>query len=207
MTRTWKRPWAVLMDRDGVINRDSPDYIKTWDEFSFLPGSLAAFRRLRTAGIPVIIITNQSAAGRGYISEATLRHIHGRMRETVRAAGGRILDIFYCPHTPEQGCGCRKPAPGLLFQAARRHGLDLSRCLMIGDSARDIESARRAGCGQEILVKTGNGTAAETQLIEKGCPPAVAAENLREATDFLLSLPPAPRRPEFPAELPRSARY
>ncbi len=147
----------IFLDRDGVINRDSPDYIKSWDEFCFLPGSLEAIKGFTENGYAVILITNQSVINRKMISVKTLELIHGNLKKAVLEHGGRITDIFYCPHRPDEHCSCRKPAPGLIFQAAEKYNIDPTGAIMIGDSAKDILCAENAGCKTSILVGTGNG--------------------------------------------------
>ena len=171
----------IFLDRDGVINRDSPNYIKHRSEFEFLPGSLDALKLLKENGFSVIVITNQSAINRKMMPLSELEAIHTLMKDTVKNAGGEITDIFFCPHTPEQACGCRKPKPGLIYQARDRYSIDLSQTCMIGDSAKDVECARNAGCGCAVLVRTGNGSAAEKLLAEKKIAPDYIAENLYEA--------------------------
>jgi D-glycero-D-manno-heptose 1,7-bisphosphate phosphatase len=171
---------VVFLDRDGVINRDSPAYIKSWAEFDFLPGSLVALRRLTTAGFTLIILSNQSAVNRGILRLETLLDMHRRLQADVAAAGGCITDIFFCPHRPEEGCACRKPLPGLLRQACSQHGV----------SVKDIECARNAGCSQALLVKTGNGLSAAATLERMGIPVAYVAEDLRDAADWILSRVP-----------------
>jgi D-glycero-D-manno-heptose 1,7-bisphosphate phosphatase len=178
---------VVFLDRDGVINRDSPAYIKSWAEFDFLPGSLLALRRLTAAGFTLIILSNQSAVNRGMLSLETLLDMHRRLQADVAAAGGCITDIFFCPHRPEEGCACRKPLTGLLRQACRQHGIDPSQTIMIGDSVRDIECAHNAGCRQALLVKTGNGLSAAAALERRGIPVAYVAEDLRDAADWILN--------------------
>ena len=178
---------VVFLDRDGVINRDSPEYIKTWEEFEFLPGSLEALAMLDRNGFRVIVITNQSIIGRGMADLETLSRTHRQMVKAVAANGGRIYDIFFCPHRPEDGCDCRKPAPGLIFKARDIHDIDLSRTIMVGDSAKDIECARNAGCGTNILVKTGNGLSAFRTLSERGVRPDHQAFDLKDAAHWILS--------------------
>jgi len=178
---------VVFLDRDGVINVDSPDYIKTWSEFQFISGSLEALTLLNEFGFTVFIITNQSAVNRGMIPEAVLHEMHDNMRRAVENQGGYIADIFYCPHRPDEGCGCRKPKPGLIEQAQQRHRLDLSTAWMVGDSAKDIMCARNAGCGHAILVRTGNGRSSERLLCEQQTPADRVVENLREAVDFIVN--------------------
>lgn len=147
-----RRP-TVLLDRDGVLNQRMAKgtYVRTWAEWTWLPGVLDSLRLLKQAGIRPIVITNQPGIARDMMSEADLDTIHERMRADVRATGGDIAAVYYCPHGWDEGCGCRKPRPGLLFQAQRDFHLDLSRVPMIGDDERDIEAARAAGC-RPILV-------------------------------------------------------
>jgi histidinol phosphatase-like enzyme len=111
------------------------------------------------------------------------------MSETIAAHGGKIEEIFFCPHTPEEKCMCRKPSPGLVFKARDRHGIDLSHTFFIGDSVKDIECARNAGCGRSILVKTGNGQAAAKTLSDRGTPPDYLADNLLDAVNRMLRSP------------------
>jgi len=177
---------VVFLDRDGVINRDSPDYIKNWNEFEFLPGSLAALRLLSDAGFRLIIITNQSIIGRGMVPLSVLADTHRRLKEAVAASGGRILDIFFCPHRPDEDCDCRKPKPGLIQQACRRYGIDPADSVMIGDSAKDMLCGRNAGCGTTILVRTGNGIRAEKELAELQIRPDLVAADLLDAARYLL---------------------
>lgn len=118
-------PCAILLDRDGVINQKRADYVKSWQEFQLLPGVLAALRRLATLPIPIVVITNQSAIGRGLVALATVAAMHDQLAQVVHTAGGRLDGFFVCPHHPTAGCACRKPQPGLLLQAARHFGFDL----------------------------------------------------------------------------------
>jgi histidinol-phosphate phosphatase family protein len=174
---------TVFLDRDGVINVDSPNYIKCWEEFDFIPGSRQAIARLTRAGIRVIIITNQSAINRGMVPLSELETMHQRMQHAVADRGGRITDIFFCPHRPDEGCSCRKPEPGMILAASRRHGIDLASTVMVGDSAKDIQAGRAAGCGCSLLVQTGNGKAALQTLHAAGqAPDHVAADLDRAAT-------------------------
>lgn len=143
----------VLIDRDGVINRDSIEYIKSVEEWEPLPGSLEAIADLTHAGFTVAVVTNQSGIGRGLLTEQTLAAIHAAMREAVQAAGGRIAGIHYCPHLPDDGCDCRKPRPGLLHRAADALGLPLAGAPFIGDKISDVEAAHAAGA-RPILVGT-----------------------------------------------------
>lgn len=177
---------VVFLDRDGVINRDSPDYITGEAAFEFLPGSCEAIGRLTANGCSVVVVTNQSALGRGWLTAEGLAAIHARLAAGVREHGGRIHDILVCPHRPDEACGCRKPRPGLIAEARRRHAIDLSAAVMVGDSVRDIECGRNAGVGTVVLVRTGNGLQAEAELGRRGPPPDFIAEDLSKAVDWIL---------------------
>lgn len=180
---------TVFLDRDGVINEDSPDYIKCWAEFHFIPGSLDAVARLTRSGCSVIIITNQSSINRRMITLNALKQMHRKLSQAVSESGGRITDIFYCPHRPNEGCGCRKPKPGLIFAARDRYGIDLSRAVMVGDSAKDILAGQAAGCGRTILVQTGNGMDAIRTLEKTGPRPDHVAADLDRAVQWILDRP------------------
>ncbi|WP_373974313.1 D-glycero-beta-D-manno-heptose 1,7-bisphosphate 7-phosphatase [Chitinibacter sp. SCUT-21] len=151
----------LILDRDGVINHDSPNFIKSPDEWTPIAGSLEAIGELSRAGWTIVVATNQSAVGRGIIDVAMLNQIHAKMHRAVVNAGGHIDAIFFCPHAPDAGCECRKPAPGMVLDIARRFRVDVQDCLMVGDSLRDLQAVASAG-GQPILVRTGNGLKAES---------------------------------------------
>jgi D-glycero-D-manno-heptose 1,7-bisphosphate phosphatase len=146
----------VILDRDGVINADSPDHIKSEAEWIALPGSLEAISRLNHAGYRVVIITNQSALGRGKMNMEQLNAVHQKLAAHLGQFGGSIDAILFCPHTPEDNCACRKPKPGLYQDLARRLGINLSGVPAIGDKLSDIEAAL-AGGARPILVRTGEG--------------------------------------------------
>jgi D-glycero-D-manno-heptose 1,7-bisphosphate phosphatase len=177
---------VVFLDRDGVINQDSPHYVKHPSEFYFISGSRQAVALLNRHGFDIILITNQSMIGRKMATPQTLDRIFDKMRRGIAAAGGRILDIFFCPHTPNAKCDCRKPLPGLIFQARDRYDIDLSRSLMVGDSVKDIQAARNAGCGKTVLVATGNGRQAFQELSALGTPPDHYAGNLLAAARWII---------------------
>ncbi len=136
----------VILDRDGVINADSDAYIKSPAEWVPISGSLEAIASLTNAGMTVAVATNQSGLARGLFDIDTLNRIHGLMVERVGAVGGRIDAIAFCPHGPDAGCGCRKPAPGLLLALAKRFGVSLLDVPVVGDSVRDLEAAAQCGC-------------------------------------------------------------
>lgn len=135
---------TLFLDRDGVVNRNRDDYVKSWDEFEFLPGTLDALRVLAGHGVRVVVVTNQSAVGRGIISRQTLDDIHRRMTAAVEAHGGKIDAVLCCPHAPGEGCRCRKPQPGLLLEAARRFEVHPAAACFIGDSLSDLKAAHAA---------------------------------------------------------------
>jgi D-glycero-D-manno-heptose 1,7-bisphosphate phosphatase len=146
----------VILDRDGVINHDSDQYIKSPDEWRPIPGSLAAIARLNQAGYRVVVATNQSGVGRGLFETDTLLAIHDKMLKALTQVGGRLDAIFFCPHTNADNCDCRKPKPGMLKEIAGRFNADLAGVPAIGDSMRDLQAAIAAGA-QPMLVLTGKG--------------------------------------------------
>jgi D-glycero-D-manno-heptose 1,7-bisphosphate phosphatase len=139
---------TIILDRDGVLNEKPPraQYVRTWDEFRWIPESKEALALLHKAGWRVLIVSNQAGVARGAMTEAQLNDIHLRMKREVLETGGRIEAIYYCPHNWDEGCECRKPKPGMLFQAQREFSLDLSRTHFIGDDERDAQAADTAGC-------------------------------------------------------------
>lgn len=157
----------VILDRDGVINEDSDAYIKSPPEWRPIPGSLEAIARLNRAGFLVAIATNQSGVGRGLFDLRTLTAIHTRMRRELAAVGGRVDAIFFCPHSPEAQCHCRKPQPGLLQEIKERFQIPLDDVPAIGDSLRDLQAAQAAGA-MPMLVLTGKGAAARLQAEAMG---------------------------------------
>jgi D-glycero-D-manno-heptose 1,7-bisphosphate phosphatase len=177
---------VVFIDRDGVINKDRPDYVKKWSEFEFLPGSLDALKLLTINGYHIIVVTNQSVINRRIVTAAGLQEIHEKMTGAVTDHGSSIEAIYYCPHVPEDGCNCRKPKPGLIYQAQSDYGLDLSRTCMIGDSLKDIWCARRAGCSRVILVRTGHGKEADRLCQNAGIKADHVADDLMTAVKWLL---------------------
>jgi D-glycero-D-manno-heptose 1,7-bisphosphate phosphatase len=153
----------VILDRDGVINQDSREFVKSVDEWLPLPGSIEAIAALSLAGFTVAVASNQSGLARGLFSQEALDEMHHKLRSLVEARGGRIDHIAICPHGPNDGCDCRKPRPGLLHQVAARFDLALDGVPVIGDSLRDLQAAVAAGA-RPILVRSGNGRKAEQEL-------------------------------------------
>ncbi|MBI4775432.1 MAG: D-glycero-beta-D-manno-heptose 1,7-bisphosphate 7-phosphatase [Deltaproteobacteria bacterium] len=185
MRRGKKKQPTVILDRDGVINKEGIDYVKNWDEFEFLPGVLEALAILHRQGVRTLVATNQSCVGRGIISRADLEEIHTNMLARIRDAGGYIEKIYVCPCRPEEGCSCRKPLPGMLEEASRDFDLDLGECFFVGDAQTDISAGRRAGC-RTVLVLTGKG-ADTLKRVENGETeqPDMVAEDLPAAVKAL----------------------
>ena len=146
----------LILDRDGVINQDSDQYIKSPEEWIPIPGSLEAIAELKHAGWQIAVATNQSGIARGLFSEETLAAMHQKLHDLLAQLGAQVDLIAYCPHAPDDQCGCRKPRPGLLQQIARRWDIELTGVPFIGDSRKDVEAARAVGC-RPILVRTGKG--------------------------------------------------
>ncbi len=159
---------VIFLDRDGVINKKAPehDYVKSWDEFEFLPGALDAIKLLTDSGYQIYIISNQRGIARGLMTEDELRSIHQRMIKEIVRAGGRIEAVYYCPHDHDEQCFCRKPQSGLLFKAAREHCINLTMAVMIGDASSDVEAGEAAGC-RAILIKEGELLSVVQSLIKE----------------------------------------
>ncbi|MFQ3788621.1 D-glycero-beta-D-manno-heptose 1,7-bisphosphate 7-phosphatase [Halomonas sp. A29] len=175
----------VILDRDGVINHDSDDYIKSLAEWIPYPSSIEAIARLSRAGWTVAIATNQSGIARGYYDEVTLAAMHTELERQVGEAGGKIAHIAYCPHGPDDGCACRKPLPGLLIQI--RDALELNSLegsWMVGDSLRDLQAGEPMGC-RPVLVRTGKGR--RTEAKGTGLDGAILFDDLAAFVDRLLS--------------------
>ena len=155
----------IILDRDGVLNREAPEagYIREPGEFFWLPGALEALALLRGAGLRISVATNQSGVGRGLMTLTQLEAIHERMRNEAAANGGALDTVLFCPHAPDDGCECRKPAPGLIRAALARSGIGAAESLVVGDDRRDLEAASRAGV-KAALVRTGKGRKTETLL-------------------------------------------
>lgn len=173
-------PRCVLLDRDGVLNVDHPTGTGSLDQLAMLPGAVAAVARFTAAGWRVLVVTNQSAVGRGTLDPAELERINAAIEAAVVAAGGRIDGWYVCPHHPDDGCACRKPAPGLLERARAEHGFDPAATTFVGDALRDAEAAIAAGC-RPLLVATGKGAASMRQR-----PDLPAVADLSAAADLIL---------------------
>jgi D-glycero-D-manno-heptose 1,7-bisphosphate phosphatase len=183
----------VILDRDGTINVDSDAFIKTPEEWQPLPGALEAIARLNHAGWHVAVASNQSGLGRGLFDVASLNAIHAKMHKAVAAMGGRIDAVFYCPHSPDEGCQCRKPAPGLFEQIGERFGVDLRTAHVVGDTVRDLQAGAAVGC-QPNLVLTGKGEALRGKPLPEGYPEGTRVHrDLAAFAEWLTARTPAPR--------------
>lgn len=174
---------VVFMDRDGVINFNRPDYVKTVDEFEFIPGALEGLARLKAAGMKVVVISNQAGVGRGIIDPAELQRINEKMLEAVRAHAGEIAGVYYCVHRKDEGCDCRKPGIGLLKRAGADFGFSLEGSYFIGDAESDIEAGCAAGC-TTVFVLTGRTPA--DQACTWNHQPDFTARDLPAAVDYIL---------------------
>ena len=159
----------VIFDRDGVLNVERSDggYIEDWSQWRWTPGALEGLGMLGAAGVHLSIATNQAGVGRGLISRETLDAIHRHMLDEAAQAGAVIQQVFVCPHAPEDGCACRKPAPGLLLSAINAAGIPANATIVVGDDLRDLEAARAAGVAA-VLVRTGKGRLAEAAAARAG---------------------------------------
>lgn len=177
----------VFLDRDGVINRNRPDYVRTLSQWIPLPGAFQAISRLCGTGHPVIVVTNQSGIGRGLFPEENLLRIHGRMESMLHEAGGSFAGVYHCPHRPESGCLCRKPETGMIDRARRELKL-ASGGWIVGDAETDMELGRRAGL-KTVLVLTGRGRSQYGKIRETGAPgPDHVSQDLTGAVELILSL-------------------
>jgi D-glycero-D-manno-heptose 1,7-bisphosphate phosphatase len=179
----------VILDRDGVINEDSDNYIKTEREWQPIAGSIEAIARLSRAGFSVYVATNQSGLGRGLFAQSDLDAMHTKLNNLVAEQGGSLKGIYYCPHQPEDACRCRKPDIGLLEQIAQDSGQSLKNAPLVGDSLRDLESALGMGC-QPILVKTGKGSGTLGRLEASSSPllgRLLVYDNLADAADAIIA--------------------
>ena len=176
---------AVFLDRDGVINENRPDYVKSLDEFVFLPNVFEPLQQLAQNGLFIVVVSNQSAINRGLVLPETVEAINRQMCEVEATNGGRIDAVLTCPHRPDEHCHCRKPAPGLLLQAAERFALKLPRCYLIGDAIGDIAAGLAVGC-RSILVLTGKGREQLPRLAEEGYSGYHVAADLREAVSWIV---------------------
>jgi D-glycero-D-manno-heptose 1,7-bisphosphate phosphatase len=174
----------IILDRDGTINEDRDDYVKSADDWLPIPGSLEAIARLNHAGWHTVIASNQSGLGRGLFDMASLNAMHAKMNTLLAKVGGRIDAVFFCPHTPDESCECRKPMSGLFRQIGERYGVDLSTVPVVGDSLRDLQAGVAVGCTPH-LVRTGKGLATEPGVHQQ-VPGTVVHDDLSAFAEYLI---------------------
>ena len=178
---------AIFLDRDGVLIENKPDYVRDWSQAKIFPEAIQALSLSLIRNYKVVIVTNQSAVGRGLISLRTADDINRQLVKTIRQQGGQLDAVYMCPHKPEDGCSCRKPKPGLFLQAAKELSLDMQRSWMIGDAWSDLQAAQSAGVRQAILLRTGRGA---EQLLEprpKDITGHLIFDNLSQAIAAILT--------------------
>ncbi|CAN7151097.1 D-glycero-beta-D-manno-heptose 1,7-bisphosphate 7-phosphatase [Rhizobacter sp. LjRoot28] len=175
----------IILDRDGTINEDRDDYVKSADDWVPIPGSLEAIARLNHAGWHTVIATNQSGLGRGLFDMAALNAMHAKMNTLLAKVGGRIDAVFFCPHTPDEACDCRKPQPGLFRQIGERYGIDLATVPVVGDTLRDLQAGAALGC-KPHLVRTGKGAATEAGNVLLQVPGTVVHDDLAAFAEHLI---------------------
>ena len=179
----------VILGRDGILNDFRDDHVKAPEEWSPIAGALEAVSRLNHAGWHVVVATNQSGIGRGMIDMASVNAVHAHMLKQLQLAGGRIDAVFFCPHTPEDGCDCRKPQPGLMREIGKRYGIDLKQVPMVGDTLRDLQAAQASGC-EPHLVCSGRAAgldAAQIQALVDQVPGTRVHADLAAFAEYLLA--------------------
>jgi D-glycero-D-manno-heptose 1,7-bisphosphate phosphatase len=176
---------TVFLDRDGVINRNRPrgDYVKSWQEFQFLPGARGAIAKLTQAGFRLIVITNQACVGKGIVSWDEVQQIHELMMQEIACSGGRIEAVLCCPHVPGEGCHCRKPAPGLLKHAQEEYNVDLGQAILVGDSVIDVQAAAAVDM-PAVLLLSGLGRTSDLERASVTCRLGL---NLAHAAQLILN--------------------
>ncbi|MBL8344350.1 MAG: D-glycero-beta-D-manno-heptose 1,7-bisphosphate 7-phosphatase [Rubrivivax sp.] len=178
----------IILGRDGILNKYREDHVKAPAEWVPIPGALEAVARLNHAGWHAVVATNQAGIGRGLIDMASVNAVHTHMNQMLLAQGGRLDAVFFCPHTPEDGCNCRKPQPGMMRDIGQRYGVDLHNVPMVCDTLRDLQAAQAAGC-EPHLVRTGRAaalTAEQVQQMLDKVPGATMHADLGAFAEFLL---------------------
>lgn len=173
---------AVFLDRDGVICKNRSDHVKSWEEFEFLPGAIDSLVTLARLELPIFVVTNQAVINRGMTTASSVEDIHRQMVSEISAHGGRIDDVLYCPHRPDEQCACRKPEPGLLLKAAQRWNIDLTQSYMVGDAATDILAGQQVGC-RTFIVLTGRGSQQLVPAFRLAQQPFTICRNLAGAAE------------------------
>lgn len=179
---------VIFLDRDGVIIENRPTYVRSWADVAVYPQALNALAQISASPYKIIVVTNQSMVGRGYVSLNTAWDINKRLVKVIEQSGGRIDQVFMCPHAPQEMCDCRKPRPGLLFQAQKALSLDLSQSMMIGDALSDLQAGHAAGVRQNVLVRTGRGSSQAQGSIPEILKPLQIYDTLADALEKLINI-------------------
>jgi len=184
---TGRSKFAVFVDRDGTIVFDK-HYLADPDGLELIPTVAEGIAKLNRASIPVIVVTNQSGVARGRFTENRLREIHARLDRILEEKGAKIDDIFYCPHMPDAGCDCRKPAPGMLLKAKERHGIDLTKSFVIGDRMLDVEMARKVGAKVVLVPEPGDQYHVDDEIRASKDKPDFRTGSFSDAVDWILDV-------------------
>jgi D-glycero-D-manno-heptose 1,7-bisphosphate phosphatase len=179
---------AIFLDRDGVLIENRSDYVRDWSQVKIFPEAISALSFPAIRNYKIVVVTNQSAIGRGLISQQTADDINSRLVSLVHCHGGQLDAVYMCPHKPEDNCLCRKPKPGLLLQAASELSLDLQRSWMIGDAWSDVQAGQAAGVRQAILIRTGRGREQLMQFRPEDITNHLIFDNLGRAIDAILTM-------------------
>ena len=179
----------VILGRDGILNEYREGHVTDPDEWHPVPGALEAVARINHAGWHTVVATNQAGIGRGMIDMATVNAVHARMNQLLMVQGGRVDAVFFCPHTPEDGCDCRKPKPGMMLDIGRRYGVDLTQVPMVCDTLRDLLAASAAGCEPHLVLSGRAAAAGDAQVLQMVAqvPGARVHADLDAFADFLLT--------------------
>ncbi len=182
---------AVFLDRDGVLIENRSDYVRDWSDVSIFPNTISALSAIHLAGYKIVLVTNQSAVGRGLLSLQTADSINQQLVETLQQNGGHVDGVYMCPHHPNDNCLCRKPKPGMLLQAAQELSLDLSRSWMVGDAWSDLLAGQSAGLSHTVMVNTGRGAEQRVQPQPKELNGFHLVEHVLDAAQVIVSFKPA----------------
>ena len=180
---------AVFIDRDGTVCFDK-HYLSDPNELELIPTVAEGIKKLNAARIPVVLVTNQSGIGRGYFTEATLETIHARLKDMLLEYSARMDDIFHCPHLPDAGCTCRKPQPGMLIEAEKKHGFDLAKSFVIGDRMMDIEMAHKVNAIGILVPEPGDQYHVDNEIRASKQKPDFRAKTFLDAVNWILSEKP-----------------
>jgi D-glycero-D-manno-heptose 1,7-bisphosphate phosphatase len=179
---------AIFLDRDGVLIENRPSYVRDWSDVQIFPDAISALSLPAIRSYKIVIVTNQSAIGRGLITQKTADEINSQLVSFIHDCGGRVDAVYMCPHAPEDSCSCRKPKPGLLLRAASELSLDLQRSWMIGDAWSDVQAGQSAGVRQAILVRTGRGSELPTEFRAEHITNQLVVDDLARAIDAILAI-------------------